>query len=359
MYPSDSAPNYGVFVQNTEKILVDAGMNVDRTVMFKHNGKLRKLISYIRYYAEILLKGLSNTYDVTYVHYASHNAIPLLLLKRLKKQTIIYTNVHGSDVVPEVPSQEKYQNLVKKLLMASNIIITPSHYYRKLVKSKYGISNQIEVFPSGGINPVIFYDNGNQQETKTKLHLDLGKKYIGFVGRLDVGKGWDVLLDAFHSLNQDGTFDDLSLLVVGDGKERSQFEAKVAEYGLSDKIVHYPLLPQEKLNLIYNAIDVFCFPTTRKGESLGLVGLEAMACGAPIIGSSIGGLLDYIKDGDNGYLFQPGASDELTASLEKFFVLSSTEREQLGIRAKQTAKAYEVETIKQKLIDIFESSSIK
>ena len=119
----------------------------------------------------------------------------------------------------------------------------------------------------------------------------MGKKYIGFVGRLDVGKGWDVLLDAFHSLNQDGTFDDLSLLVVGDGKERSQFEERVVKYGLSDKIVHYPLLPQEKLNLIYNAIDVFCFPTTRKGESLGLVGLEAMACGAPIIGSSIGGLL--------------------------------------------------------------------
>lgn len=88
MYPSDSAPNYGVFVQNTEKILVDAGMDVDRTVMFKHNGKLRKLVSYIRYYAEILMKGLSNTYDVTYVHYASHNAIPLLLLKRLKSKRL-------------------------------------------------------------------------------------------------------------------------------------------------------------------------------------------------------------------------------------------------------------------------------
>lgn len=357
MYPSESAPNYGVFVQNTEKILLDAGMDVDRTVMFKHQGKLKKLFSYMSYYANILYKGLTNTYDVTYVHYASHNAIPLLLLKKLKKETIIYTNVHGSDVVPEVPSQEKYQNLVKKLLSASTTIITPSHYYRNLVKEKYQISNSIEVFPSGGVNSSTFYDNGDKKATLEALQLDPSKRYIGYVSRIDVGKGWDVLLDAFHSLNEKHKVDDISLIMVGDGKERAQFEEKIEKYGLRDKVIHFPLLPQKKLNLIYNAIDVFCFPTTRQGESLGLVGLEAMACGAPIIGSSIGGLLDYIEDGENGFFFHPGESKDLSIAIEKYFSLSDKEQEQLGDRAKQTAMAYEVESIKDKLITIFTSSS--
>ena len=355
MYPSESAPNYGVFVQNTEKILLDAGMDVDRTVMFKNQGKLKKLFSYIRYYVNILYRGLTNTYDVTYVHYASHNAIPLLILKKLKKETVIYTNVHGSDIVPEVPSQEKYQNLVKRLLEASTIIITPSHYYRKLVKEKYAIPNRIEVFPSGGVNSSTFYENGDKKTTFEKLQLDSSKRYIGYVSRLDVGKGWDILLDAFHSLNQSNKVDDISLIMVGDGLERAQFEEKAEKYGLRDKIVHFPLLPQEKLNLIYNAIDVFCFPTTRKGESLGLVGLEAMACGTPIIGSSIGGLLDYIKDGENGLLFQPGEPKDLSDAIEKFLSLSDKEQEQLGEKAKETAMAYEVERIKGKLIEIFNS----
>ena len=355
MYPNDEAPNYGVFVKNTEKILSDAGFMVDTTVIFKQKSKMKKLINYIGYYFRILWKGMTKHYDVTYVHYASHNALPLLLLKKLKKQTVIFTNVHGSDVVPEVASQEKYQAYVKKLLSQSDTIITPSKYYKDLVRSKYGIENRIEVFPSGGINSSVFYDNGNKKETKRELGLDLENKYIGYVSRLDVGKGWDILLDAFHALKKAGEFENISLLMVGDGKDRKSFDEKVSAYDLHDSLVHFPLLPQEQLNKIYNSIDVFCFPTTRKGESLGLVGLEAMACGAPIIGSAIGGLLDYIVDGENGYLFEPGSSKELAGQLDQFFSLTKEEQDQLSEKAKQKAAEYEVQTIKDTLVKIFKN----
>ena len=354
MYPNDEAPNYGVFVKNTEQILSDAGFTIDTTVIFKQKSKVKKLISYLGYYFRILWKGTMKHYDVTYVHYASHNALPLLLLKKLKKQTVIFTNVHGSDVVPEVASQEKYQASVKELLTQSDTIITPSQYYRDLVRSKYGVQNRIEVFPSGGINSKVFYDNGNKKETQLELGLDPEKKYIGYVSRLDVGKGWDTLLDAFYALKKDGKLDEhVSLLMVGDGKDRKSFDEKVRTLGLNDSLVHFPLLSQEKLNKIYNSIEVFCFPTTRKGESLGLVGLEAMACGAPIIGSAIGGLLDYIVDGENGYLFEPGSSEELAGRLDQFFSLTEEERNQLSEKAKQKAAQYEVQTIKDTLVKIF------
>lgn len=357
MYPSDSAPNYGIFVKNTEIILKASGFFVETTVMNKKTGGLNKIIGYLFYYLTILWRGCTKKYDVTYVHYASHNALPILMLKKMNRKIVIYTNVHGSDVVPEVSSQEKYQPLVKELLHKSSVVITPSNYYKELVKSKYGLTNQIEIFPSGGVNTKIFFDKQDKISSKNELGINEDRKYIGYVSRLDVGKGWDILLDAYYSLVKNGELENVSLLIVGDGKERSDFEEKVNEYDLHNQIVHFPLLPQEKLNTIYNAIDVFCFPTTRKGESLGLVGLEAMACGVPVIGSSIGGLLDYIQDKRNGLLFKTGDKESLSLKIREYFSLSLEEQREYSYFAKEKAKEYEVEAIKDQLIEIFKDNT--
>lgn len=357
MYPSKSAPNYGVFVKNTEDILREAGFYIDRTALQKENNKLKKLLKYMFYYLKILFKGLTRKYDITYVHYAAHNAFPVLLLKRMKKNMFICTNVHGSDVVPEVPSQEKYQKAVKKLLEESDIIIAPSNYYKTLIREKYGINNRIEVFPSGGVNRQIFYARKDKRNVLEELQLNGDYRYIGYVSRLDIGKGWDVFLKSLKKLHDENYLENsrLRVIVVGDGKDKNKFLEMIKSFELEQHIIHYPLLPQRELNTIYNAIDVLCFPTTRKGESLGLVGLEAMACGTPVIGSTMGGLLDYIEDGVNGFLFQPGSEEDLASKIKRYFSLTDVEREHMSDAAKRTAHRYDTELIKPQLINIFHS----
>lgn len=354
MYPNKEYPNYGVFVKNTEEILKSEGWEIEKAVLFKSTNKMSKLFSYISHYLKILLKGLFGSYDVIYVHYAAHNALPLILLKKLKGNVSIYVNVHGSDVVPEVPSQEKFQPYVKKLLELSTKTITPSNYYKGLVTEKYGISSdKIFVFPSGGVNKKIFRKQENVAEIKDQMELDPKYRYIGFVGRLDVGKGWEIFLEAIRSAKKEGFMDGKKAIIVGNGSQREQYRQMVKEYGLDDDIVHYSLLPQEELSKIYNCLDLFCFPTTRKGESLGLVGLEAMACGVPVAGSKIGGLLDYIRDGRNGFLFDTGNSKELKDKIIKYFSLDEDKKEYMRKEAFSTAEEYEVENIKPNLIDIF------
>ncbi|WP_456273217.1 glycosyltransferase [Bacillus sp. AK031] len=353
MYPSKDAPSYGVFVQNTEKILESAGIEVDRTVLTKKTSKLKKLIGYGMYSLNILLKGLTNKYDYTYVHYAAHNSLPLLALKILNKNVRIVTNVHGSDVVPEVPSQEKFQKYVKRLLQKSHKVITPSNYYKGLVKEKYGLSTPVEVFPSGGVNKELFHQKKNKEELFSQYKLNPDYRYAGFVSRLDVGKGWDVLLDAIASLKKAQALDKVKFIIVGDGKQRPQFEAKVEELGLQDDIVRFTLLPQKSLADIYNCLEIFCFPTTRKGESLGLVGLEAMACGTPVVGSAIGGLLDYVEDGKNGFLFEPGNASGLAERIKDYYRLSEAEQAEMKKNALEKADEYEVENIKPLLVDVF------
>ncbi|MCA1055171.1 glycosyltransferase family 4 protein [Rossellomorea aquimaris] len=354
MYPSEEAPSYGVFVKNTEKILESADVQVDKTVLKKATSKRGKITGYAYYFIKILLKGLVNRYDYTYVHYAAHNSLPLLILKKLKKNIKIVTNVHGSDVVPEVSSQEKYQKYVKKLLENSYKVITPSFYYKDLVKEKYRLtSTPIEVFPSGGVNKKIFHPKNNKKELYDVYGLDMDYRYIGFVSRLDVGKGWDILLDAISLIKEDPLFKHVKFIIVGDGKDRVQFEKKAKELGIEDRIIRFSLLPQTSLADIYNCIEIFVFPTMRKGESLGLVGLEAMACGTPVVGSNLGGLKDYIVEGQNGFLFPPGNSKALVDKMKQYLLLDTKEKESMVSSSLNKANEYEVESIKPVLVDIF------
>jgi glycosyltransferase involved in cell wall biosynthesis len=354
MYPSSDAPNYGVFVKNTEQILIESGFSVDRIVIHKTKNKIEKLFKYIGYYLRIISKAVSGEYELIYMHYASHNAIPLLIAKTLKKDLKLYSNVHGSDVVPESKFSFRLQKYVQKLLAVSDKVITPSNYYRNLVCEKYKLDRgRVYVFPSGGINNEVFHEIRDKAGLYTGLGLDEKVKYIGYAGRIDYKKGWDILLEAAYMLKKDGFLEDKKLIVVGSGKQDDIFNHKVKEYGLEGSIVRFNMLPQNRLNEVYNCLDVFCFPTMREGESLGLVGLEAMACGVPVIGSKMGGLLDYIIDNENGMFFEPGDSKMLKDKIVEYLSLSPEKRENMRRKALDTSCSYRVDAIKETLVHIF------
>ncbi|MDJ0330450.1 glycosyltransferase family 4 protein [Planococcus sp. S3-L1] len=356
MYPSEDFPSFGVFVKNTEAILTDEGFTVDKAVVTKSIKKSQKIAAYLGHYANVLRKGLTGNYDVIYVHYAAHNAFPLLLLKKLKPSVKIMTNVHGSDVVPEVASQEKFQPYVKKLLQQSTMIITPSHYYKELVHEKYAVTTPIEIFPSGGVNSAVFYPNpGARQRQLEQLALDSTMRYFGYVGRMDVGKGWDHLLKGFSAFLEQNPAEKSKtrLIMVGSGKDDDAFFQMRSDLGLDDVVVHFPLMKHQDLAAIYNIIELFIFPTTRKGESLGLVGLEAMACGTPILASRIGGILDYVQDGANSWLFTAGEWEDLVKQLELYNQLTMEEKQQIAKAAYETAQNYDQRKIQSKLSAIF------
>lgn len=356
MYPSKKFSSYGVFVKNTEDILKSEGFQVDQAVLTKKTSKLKKMVGYAAHYARILRKGLTNQYDAIYVHYAAHNAIPLLLLKRLKPSVRIVTNVHGSDVVPEVASQEKFQPYVKKLLQKSTLVITPSQYYKGLVEEKYHVKESIRIFPSGGVNSEVFFpDEANKNSQLANFDLDPAYRYLGYVGRMDVGKGWDHLLKGFAEFlqNSPNVKKDTRLIMVGSGKDDAAFFRMREELGLTDFVIHFPLMKHQELAIIYNIIELFIFPTTRKGESLGLVGLEAMACGTPILASRIGGILDYVKDNENGWLFEPGNHEELAQALAHYFDLDQQKKKSVGEAAYLTSREYDQKKIQSKLSSIF------
>ena len=305
MYPSKKYPHYGVFIKNIFDILKQNNFNLDKVVLKKHDSKLMKLIAYLYFYFKIIFKILFNNYAIIYGHYASHISFPLLIALKFKHNLNIVLNVHGNDIVPEDNNDLKFIPHVRKLLILCNKIIAPSVYFKNILIDEYGIdSNRILVFPSGGIDTKVFHKIENKDYIYKKYNFDKSKKHIGFVSRLEEKKGWDIFLkSAKEILTQNNN---IEFIVVGDGSQKTDYLQLKQNLGLSDEIREFQLLPQNEICEIFNILDIFCFPTYRKSESLGLVGLESMACGTIVIGSDNYGPGSYIQNDFNGFTFKTG-----------------------------------------------------
>ncbi|HHD2763732.1 TPA: glycosyltransferase family 4 protein [Clostridium perfringens] len=339
MYPSQKYPSYGVFVKNFVEGFEREGALIDKIVLYKEESTLLKIIKYILFYINIIIKGLCNDYDLVYVHYISHCAIPLIILDKFKNIKL-FINVHGSDVIPEKQSQEKFQKYVKNIIKKAYKIIVPSEYFKKLVCEKYNIDiSKFIISPSGGVNEEIFYKVNDRNSLREKYNYLNDDKIIGYVSRIDVGKGWDIFLKSCDQLINKKK-KDIKVLIVGSGLQLEEFNKMLADLNLKDKVIHLNLLPQERLRDVYNIIDVFCFPTIRDGESLGLVALEAMACGTPVIGNDVGALSEYIENGSTGFLVNSISPVEFSDKVDYLLNDIQFRRDEYSNRCIKIASSY-------------------
>lgn len=325
MYPSKAYPSYGVFVKNFVGQLEELNVTYRLAVMHKARGKLQKLFGYAGFFLKSFLLSLFGSYDVVYVHYASHSSPGVLLARKLRKFTV-YTNCHGSDVIPQNAGQEKMQKNTRQILKVSKKIVVPSEFFKTVVAEKYDLTaEKIYVCASGGVDTRLFRPDERKQPPFT----------IGYVSRIEPGKGWDVLLKACSRL----TDQNYRLLMVGGGGQQQQLQDMIRQLGLEGCVEFAGAQPQELLPGYLNRMDVFVFPT-ELAESLGLVAIEAMACGCPVIASDFAAMTDYVKDGVNGYRFPVGDSEALARTLEKIRSLTPEACAALREGALLTAQQY-------------------
>lgn len=343
MYPDDHYPSYGVFVKNQVDLLEAEGINIELQVMTKKNTRVSKILAYLKHYFLIFEKIIFGSHDIVYVHYASLNAIPILI-SRVFKRKKVWVNVHGSDVQSDGLIHEKINMLSGFLLKISDKVIVPTPYFKDVIIEKYEVPvESIFVSPSGGINRSIFYERKSAKRKGDTV-------YIGYVGRIEKSKGWEDLLHAFYQVLQSEKRRNVKLIMVGEGSDSSKRDQLLLDLNLEDKVILNDLLPQSELARVFNKMDLFIFPSKR--ESLGLVGLEAMACGTPVIGSEIGGIQSYLIDGYNGYFSQPGKPDSITTAINKFLDLELDRKEQLTKNALETAEKYDEEIVKKEFLSL-------
>lgn len=156
-------------------------------------------------------------------------------------------------------------------------------------------------------------DIKNDKEVKKNLSISEEKFIFGFLGRLLEIKGVDLLLDSFYEVSREN--DNVMLLVVGDGPERSNLEKRVKDYNLEDKVI----FTGYKAN-VYDYMNIFdCFILPSVTEGLPIAVLEAMALKKAVISTPVAGLKDLIKEGYNGILLKERNAKNLYKAMEHVY----------------------------------------
>ena len=305
MYPDDKHPSYGVFVKRFVEQARTSGLHVSLSVMHQSDSMLSKLVKYVVFYFLTFIKAIFRHYDIVYVHYPSYSALPIILAHKFRKNDL-YINVHGSDVLPVTQGQEKMHRYTAAALSLADRVVVPSEYFLEVVCQKYELNaDRIVVYPSGGINPEVFHVLPVAQKNAIKADLGFDSDLITvcFAGRITEGKGWDTYLMAIAEVLSQGKR--LNALLIGSGDQDAQCEKLIEKLELTDSVMRMDLQSQERLCEFYNAADIFAFPGRRRSESLGLVAIEAMACGVPVVASDFAAPKGYIRSGYNGWLIPP------------------------------------------------------
>nr|WP_306451087.1 glycosyltransferase family 4 protein [Odoribacter splanchnicus] len=348
MYPTKEYPGYGSFVKNVCEGIFQYHVEIkSKSVIYgKSCNKFNKLLKYTKFYIGIILN-FWGRYDFIYIHFPNQ-AIPILKVLYLFKKPKIVVNFHGEDLLyPHSGFGNMLGNMTEKFCRHyADIIIVPSQYFKEIVKSRNLIDdNKIIVSPSGGINRNFFYYE--KHDSTEILH-------IGFFGRLEDGKGYKEFLHACVKLKQITPSIKFKALIIGYGTKRDEVIQFIQENQMDQIITLLPGVSQSELGNYYRDLDLFIFSSSRIAESLGLTGIEAMACGVPVIGSEIGGIKSYLIDGFNGWLVPMQNADSIVEKIKIYLRLSLAEINDMKRNCISTGEKYYSDEVCKKLcIDIF------
>jgi len=179
--------------------------------------------------------------------------------------------------------------------------------------------------------------------------FDDGKLNILFVSRLEKRKGLNYLLQAFKQVKEE--IPNSRLIVVGPGTRlRRRYERYVARSGLKD-VVFVGLVSYDDLPRYYQTADVFCAPAIGS-ESFGIILLEAMAMGKPIVASNIEGYASVISHGADGLLVPPADKDKLAQALISL-LNDEALRQEMGAKGRIKALEHSWEHIAQRVFDYY------
>lgn len=312
------------------------------------------------------------SFDCLYLHYPFFGTAEVVwLFKILHPRTKLiihyHMDVHGLGSfgnLLSLPSRLIRSSLFKQ---ADQIIVSSLDYVKEsAIKEWYGkYPEKFQEIPFGldteRFQPGLakrYFANGVFARAQEIVNF-IDEKFIKrrrvdilFVGGLDRAhyfKGVAILLDALF-LSKERNF---RLKIVGDGDLRPGYEEKVAKLKLDKQVEFVGRLDDDALLRAFQAADFFVLPSINGNEAFGLVLIEAMACGLPVIASDLPGVRQVFRDGREGYLCQPGEVESLRVCLEKM-IADPKKRRQMAAAARQLAlEKYDEKKIAARLLEIF------
>jgi glycosyltransferase involved in cell wall biosynthesis len=203
----------------------------------------------------------------------------------------------------------------KSVLQRADKILTVSKETMKYVL-KLGADKSKTSVMYNGVDTNIFY-SGNKNDSRKILDLPKKPKIIFSLRRLVYKNGLDTLIESAALVAKNKP--DILFVIAGKGPSRKLIEESIKELGIEDNIKLTGFVPDKLLPIYYNAADCFVLPSA-SGEGLPLVLLEAMACGLPVIATTVGGSPEIINHQQNGFLIPPRNPKAMAKAILKIII---------------------------------------
>ena len=277
-------------------------------------------------------------YDVIHLHEPMAPILPLTVLE--------YSNTVNVGTFHACRNRQHLYRMSRPVIkrwrsrLHGSIAVSPAamRYVSEAFPGEY------EIIPNG-----IDVDHFSQRAVPWPQYQD-GKTNLIFVGRLEKRKGLRYLLEAYGKLKWD--MPDLRLIVVGPGTPDKDSYHVLSSQNLQD-VEFVGRVPYEDLPRYYASADIFCSPATG-GESFGIVLLEAMAAGKPIVASDIEGYRGVMQHGMQGKLFLNKNVESLASELQTL-ILDPDLRWKMGQQGRTTAPQYRWQVVARRVEQYYES----
>ncbi len=297
-----------------------------------HDSGFRGAFTFLLFAVPVFLRlGRSRNYDI--IHYFFSLPTGLLHFLPGKHREVPYiVSLRGSDVPNYDAFNESLQFVHKIMLPVTRSIWRQSAQVVALsnalatTAAEVDSGVDIKVVPNG-IESDLFVRNPHLK-TEHRKSQPTDRVQLICVTRLIERKGVQVLLHAMQELD-----DSVFLTIVGEGNYKVELQLLAGRLKVDSKVRFHGYCPREDLVQLYNISDIFVLPSM--AESFGMVFVEAMSCGLPVVGARVGGVPDIIK-AENGILVKPDSVAELAAAISTL-VKEPELREQLGLANRERA----------------------
>ena len=262
--------------------------------------------------------------DIFHVHLPNPMAEVCYLLARPRGRLVV---AYHSDIIKQKSLFKAYRGINETFLSHADAIIAgaPQNIEHSPVLRQF--KARTAVIPLG-VGPGDFRTTPERRRRVTELREQFGSRVIFFIGRHTYYKGIDVLIRAMQDV-------DAHLVIGSDGPLTPELENLAQTLNLTPRITFVGRITDEDLPCYYLASDVFCLPSVARSEAFGIVQLEAMACGVPVVSTRLTTGVVYVNlDGVTGLTVSPGDPIALAEALNRLLEDDAL-RQRLGEQGRQ------------------------
>lgn len=304
-------------------------------------------------------------YDLIHSHYwmSGLAAIELSQTWNIPFLHMFHTLVLMKNRIAQTPQEMEGEYRIlgeKKVISKANRIIAATLAEKSQLEFLYKApSSKISVIPPG-VDTRHFYPIP-KDEAKEVVGVPEDSHTILFVGRIEPLKGIDKLIQAISIIQKNGELRCCphNLVIIGGepnakpedmNAEMSRLQDMVEDLGIENFVIFLGKQDQQLLPYYYSASEIVVMPSHY--ESFGMVALEAMACGTPVVASQVGGLAFLVRDGETGYVV-PGNDVQMLAKRLVELIKDKDLRNKLGNKSAEYAQLYAWEIISEKMIEVY------